>query len=251
MITQIDHVLVAVPDLAAASADYRRLGFTVTPGGTHANGATHNALVAFADGAYLELIALVNPSAPPQDRWGEMMARARGLIGFALLTPDAGAAAGEVRERGVRTSDAVENGRLRPDGERVAWRAFNVQAGDEDERVLPFVIEDVTPRGLRVPAGDQAVHPLGVTRLAGVEVAVRDLDEAAGWFAGLLGVQPAASPDADRRRLPLGPQWIDLVPLAAGSPRAGIAAITLGGAGGEPRDLPLDGTGGARIRVEG
>jgi hypothetical protein len=39
-------------------ADLRDRGFTVTPGGEHATAPVANALVAFDDGAYLELVAL-------------------------------------------------------------------------------------------------------------------------------------------------------------------------------------------------
>ncbi len=56
MLQAIDHLVVVTRDLGTAVAGYRALGFTVTPGGRHAR-ASHNALVAFADGAYLELIA--------------------------------------------------------------------------------------------------------------------------------------------------------------------------------------------------
>ncbi len=52
----VDHIVIMVPDLNAAIRDYTELGFTVIPGGSHPAG-THNALIAFADGAYIELIA--------------------------------------------------------------------------------------------------------------------------------------------------------------------------------------------------
>ena len=57
MIQSIDHIVILVRNLEEAIADYTALGFTVTPGGVHADGATHNALVPFDDGSYLELIA--------------------------------------------------------------------------------------------------------------------------------------------------------------------------------------------------
>lgn len=53
----LDHAIVAVHDLEQAIHDHRSLGFTVIPGGVHANRATHNALIAFANGTYLELLA--------------------------------------------------------------------------------------------------------------------------------------------------------------------------------------------------
>ena len=48
----IDHIVIAVADLDAAVRDYTALGFTVLPGGEHPRGS-RNALVVFADGAYL------------------------------------------------------------------------------------------------------------------------------------------------------------------------------------------------------
>ena len=55
MITGIDHLVIAVKDLEAATRAYGELGFTVVPGGRHPVG-TYNTLIAFADGSYLELI---------------------------------------------------------------------------------------------------------------------------------------------------------------------------------------------------
>src|SRR5439155_691104 len=61
MLRQLDHVAMVVRDLDSATDDYRRRGFTVTPGGEHADGLTHNALIPFADGSYLELVAFHEP----------------------------------------------------------------------------------------------------------------------------------------------------------------------------------------------
>jgi hypothetical protein len=53
----MDHVIILVDDLERASADFEALGFTVTPGGEHGEGLTHNALIHFADGTFFELFA--------------------------------------------------------------------------------------------------------------------------------------------------------------------------------------------------
>ncbi|MBW2551150.1 MAG: VOC family protein [Deltaproteobacteria bacterium] len=53
----MDHVIILVDDLEAASADFEALGFTVTPGGEHGEGLSHNALIHFADGTFFELLA--------------------------------------------------------------------------------------------------------------------------------------------------------------------------------------------------
>ena len=66
MISGIDHLVIAVPELDKAVTAYGELGFTVVPGGRHPIG-THNALVAFEDGAYLELVAFHRDS--PEHPW--------------------------------------------------------------------------------------------------------------------------------------------------------------------------------------
>src|SRR5229473_91146 len=92
MLTGIDHIVVAVPDLVAASTSYADLGFTVIPGGEHPGG-THNALIAFADGAYIELIAFHTahaaqgapaPANATGHRWHQFLATGGGLVDFAL-----------------------------------------------------------------------------------------------------------------------------------------------------------------------
>lgn len=52
----LEHVVIAVRDLAVATASYERLGFTVTPGGSHPSGGTTGNGVFFSNGTYLELL---------------------------------------------------------------------------------------------------------------------------------------------------------------------------------------------------
>jgi hypothetical protein len=94
MLRGIDHLVVAVPDLASAMKTYRDLGFTVTPGGRHPGVGTDNALIPFRDGAYLELVAF--HEARPDHRWWAPLQTGGGLVDFCLQTDDfaADAAAG-------------------------------------------------------------------------------------------------------------------------------------------------------------
>src|ERR1051325_156914 len=96
----LDHVVIAVADRDKAIADYRALGFTVQVGGKHAGRTSHNALVVFEDGTYLELIAWEGPV--PSDRWyAAQMQHGEGLMDFALLPESAAAAVDEARARGL------------------------------------------------------------------------------------------------------------------------------------------------------
>ena len=54
--TNLDHVVIAVRDLAVATTSFERLGFTVTPGGSHPSGGTTGSGVFFSNGTYLELL---------------------------------------------------------------------------------------------------------------------------------------------------------------------------------------------------
>lgn len=183
MLLGIDHLVILVRDLAQASADYTELGFAVTPGGTHADGATHNALVAFDDGTYLELIAFLEPDRPQSHPWWPRLAKGEGLVDFAVRSDDLAGDATRWQAQGLPVQGPLDGGRKRPDGQELRWRT--VRFGTPS--VLPFVIEDVTPRELRVPGGDATEHPNGVTGIAGLTVAVETLDPAVQAYTVLLG----------------------------------------------------------------
>jgi len=78
MLTGIDHIAIAVDDLDAAGSAFETAGFRITPGGSHPTG-THNALIPFADGAYLELIAIEDPVPGADHPWFRRMAGQTGL----------------------------------------------------------------------------------------------------------------------------------------------------------------------------
>lgn len=226
----LDHLVILVPDLDAAITDYTALGFTVVPGGTHADGATHNALVVFADGCYLELIAFLRAS--PGHRWGGHAARGHsGFIDFALLPlPDVGTVVAAAASRGLNYQGPSDGGRLRPDGERLAW-----QIGTPPTADLPFLCGDVTPRALRVPEGAVRHHPNGVTGVASLTVAVGDMATACAHYAALLGQPGDALPltglGLAQARFSLGGASLLLVGAAAGAhgPAAQALHAALGG----------------------
>jgi hypothetical protein len=191
MLAGIDHVVVLVRDLAAATAGYERLGFTVTPGGEHAGGATHNALIGFDDGCYFELIAFKEPDKQQDHRWWARLAAGEGLVDYALRADSAAAASAEARERGLELAAVVDGARTRPDGERIAWRSLT-SGRAIGTSPLPFAIEDVTPRELRVPGGEGAKHVNGATGVVEVIIVVRDLDAAGRDITAMLGSEAEA-----------------------------------------------------------
>jgi hypothetical protein len=264
MPSRIDHIVIGVRDLAQASADYAAAGFIVTPGGEHTGGRrTHNALVAFADTTYLELIAYREPDTPcDDDPWWQLLARGEGFLGFALRMDDATSEASALQSRGVRVHGPYTGGRERPDGQRVTWRSIEVEGSGP----MPFLIEDLTPRRLRIPDGAATEHPLGVPGFLELALVVEDLVAPAAAFAALLGSAgtPLSAPMEGvgaALRFTLGPHTIDLLTPTGpeSAPGRALSArgpapykLTLGvtdTSSNTATTLPLAQTHGARIGI--
>jgi hypothetical protein len=255
----IDHIVIAVRDLAEASADYAAAGFTVTPGGKHTGGATHNALVSFADGAYLELIALTDPSQPNRHRWFESLDKGDGAIAFALLAQGLGQVRERVTGAGLSADGPNALGRLRPDGKQVDWSMLFLSSNPAEP--LPFLIEDLTPRVLRVPDGAATEHPLGNVTVAGLTIAVGDLAATSPAFTALLGAgadRPASeiAGASAVKRFQVGSHWIELAQPADGESEIGrflsergdnIYRIVLANTSGGGKPLPANLTHGVQI----
>ncbi|MBI2460242.1 MAG: VOC family protein [Candidatus Rokubacteria bacterium] len=179
MLIGIDHFVVAVRDLEAASRSYAELGFTVVRGGRHPVG-THNALIAFADGAYLELIAFYAPS--PGHYWWAPLQRGGGLVDFCLRTDDLLADTAAFREAGVEIDDPTPLTRVRPDGYELSWVLALPRGGYRG--VAPFLIRDETPREERVPR--ETAQRNRVSGVGTVAVAVDDVATVRHWYAAVL-----------------------------------------------------------------
>jgi catechol 2,3-dioxygenase-like lactoylglutathione lyase family enzyme len=218
MLKGIDHLVIAVPDLEAAQKAYTELGFTVVPGGRHLGIGTYNVLIAFADGAYLELIAFYEPR--PDHRWWTPLQAGGGLVDYCMQTDDLAGDTVALRNAGVTIGDPEDKNRKRPDGYDVRWR-FSLARG-EHRGVAPFIIEDETPRAERVPR--ETTHANGVTGIAALTVAVNDEAAIRRWYArvappgaGVVREDLAAS----GVRFVIGPHQLDfLVPRGGSGPIA-------------------------------
>ena len=218
MIQGIDHLVVVVNDLDQAAKDYARLGFTVVPGGRHPVGS-HNVLIAFADGSYLEIIAFYREA--PDHRWWNPLREGERLVDICLQTDDLRGDTKKLQDAGVAINDPVPWSRKRPDGYELQWR-LSLATGNH-RGVAPFLIEDVTPRNERIP--QQFEHRNGVAGIKKVTVAVSDLGQIEKWYAALLGAKATAITDteldAEGLRFQAGPQTLEFVePRGAAGPLA-------------------------------
>lgn len=192
----IDHLVLAVPDLAAAQDLYRRLGFTVGGRNRHPWG-TENAVVQL-DGAYLELIGLAegfsppapdDPAAPFALPVAAAVGRGGGLVLVALASGDADADAARFRAAGLGAGRRLDFARtaVGPDGA---------------ERVLRFGLAFAEVPGLpeaglfscrhHQPFGDAGGrrHENGAARLDAVILAGDAPDALAATLAPLFDAAP-------------------------------------------------------------
>lgn len=187
---QLDHVVIIVDNLDLASQDYSDLGFTVAPGGVHGGGVTQNALVAFEDGSYLELLEFLQP--PPDSHiFARGVEIGEGMLTFALLPDDIEADVARARRHGLQMHGPSAGGRTRPDGLAIAWKT--ARTGNP---ALPFLCADVTARDLRVPYGPARLHANGVEGISQLTVLAQQPEETAKLYAALLGEDARSSEDA-------------------------------------------------------
>jgi len=252
MVTGLDHLVILVRDLEQAARDYGRLGFSVTPGGEHADGLTRNALIPFQDGSYLELVAFLDPDDHRDNVWGwRRFAADGGLVDHCLASDDLVADARRLREAGFEVDGPADGGRRLLDGQEIRWLSASVA---QEGRALPFLLEDLTPRSLRAPAGQAADHPNGSTGISTLEVAAYDPESAARSYAALaVGPAPREGGGAVVR---LGTCAVSFAGPADESARRRLDAIGpephgMGLASGDvsKRSLDLDLAHGARIRI--
>ena len=115
---QLDHVVISVSNLEEAMEDYRRLSFNVLPGGEHASGTTHNALVGGGWHRSNRWLSLAVPQRTAQAPIMDFcIMRARALWPLALRVDDLAATHAELSGRGVSLKAPSAGGRARPDGE--------------------------------------------------------------------------------------------------------------------------------------
>jgi catechol 2,3-dioxygenase-like lactoylglutathione lyase family enzyme len=254
MLHAIDHLVIVVPDLAAAITTYRELGFAVTPGGRHPGVGTDNALVVFRDASYLELLAFHEPR--PDHRWWSPFMRGGGLVDFCLQSDDLTGDAKTLRQAGVQMSELGRGARQRPDGVEVRWAW--VHALGAHRGVAPFLLAEDGPRDARVPRGRG--HANGVTGIGTMTVVVDDLAAVRRWYSAALGKpgEDLAYPElgATGARFDVGAHVFEfLAPAGAGPIRDWLhsrgpspySATLVGGDSRGPLDLAR--TAGARLAL--
>jgi hypothetical protein len=191
---QIDHVTIAGSSLDRLCRAFAACGLEATYGGPHANGVTHMAAVGFRDGSYIELISFLQAPGPSRF-WPEMIAGDAGPCAWCLGVEDIRAESERLRALGIPVEGPSAFERRRPDGQTVAWD-LSFPGEDSPGSLLPFLIQDRTPRSLRMMTSPALMSsPFGGIAL--ILIGVRDLHAAItlfrrawGWAAPQIQYDP-------------------------------------------------------------
>ena len=121
-IAGIDHAVVAVNDLDAAAANWKQLGFTISPRGTHsAHMGTGNYTIMLGDD-YMELLGVLVETEHNAPSRAYLAQTGGGIERIAFTTPDAAAGAAEIRAMGYAAIGPTDFERpvTMPDGTKAA-----------------------------------------------------------------------------------------------------------------------------------
>lgn len=230
----IDHVVILVPDLDIGRADYARLGFHVTPRGTHSPhmGTGNHLLILERD--YVELLGVLKPT-PNNAEWrARLQAGHGGLSAIALSTQDHLEAHATLRARGLAPLEPLEFSRPVEvlGGQRDAAFAVVRLPGDSVPDLGLFVCGHKTRDLVWRP--EWQAHANTAYRIVSVSLSVKDVDLASTAWQRPFGTGAAVREHGKTTIRTGGRAEIELM-TADEFPRhfpglglAGTAAITFG-----------------------
>jgi len=122
----------------------------------------------------------------------------------------------------VEAGDLTEGGRRRPDSYEVKW--INNKVGGEFQGIMPFIIEDVSPRAQRLPS--ETTQANGATGIHCLSLATEDAGRYGAIMGAVLGQEGQAFRDdelgASGIRFEVGPHVLEY--LSSSEPSSLLSA---------------------------
>jgi Glyoxalase-like domain len=173
---ELDHVLIAVADLATAAREIEaRHGLAAIEGGRHPGWGTANKIVPLGE-AYLELVAVVDEAEAAQSPFGSWVAGAHPTLarplGWAVRTHQLDEVARRLDLTVAAGSRAARSGQL------LRWRLAGIEQAAA-EPSFPFFIE--WGQGTPLPGRAPVTHPAGAVQIAKLQLD-GDADRLAAWL---------------------------------------------------------------------
>ncbi|MEP3247342.1 MAG: VOC family protein [Sneathiella sp.] len=194
-ITGLDHTLIGVSDLEAARKTYEKLGFTITPRGSHIGWGTANYCIMFGQD-YIELLGIVDPNRESNGLDLLLAERGEGLLGLALASDNPLKTKNSLVEAGLNPSDPIELRRKLelPEGDVIPeFKLIRLPTEGVSEKNL-FICHHLTPELVRQPEWEQ--HQNGTQYIKSVVILVDDPKSLREYYERLCGVLNVTLTDA-------------------------------------------------------
>ncbi|MBI5322415.1 VOC family protein [Bradyrhizobium sp.] len=196
-IAGIDHAVVAVKDLDAAAANWKQLGFTISPRGTHsAHMGTGNYTIMLGED-YMELLGVLVATEHNAPTRTYLEATGGGIVRVAFTTPSAAAGAAELRTLGYAAIGPTDFERpvTMPDGSRSAakFATFQWPVAEAPGGVRLFACQHKTRETVWIPQLQQ--HANTARRIARVFVVTPQPQEDAAHLAKMIAGEVRAGTD--------------------------------------------------------
>ncbi|MFC7695160.1 VOC family protein [Bradyrhizobium sp. WU425] len=240
----IDHAVVMVQDLDKAAENYRQLGFTISPRGTHSTHmGTGNYTIMF-DPDYMELLGVLAATEHNAPARAFLDQRGEGIERIAFTAVDSTAGAEEIRARGLEPIGPTDFERpvTLPDGTISAakFRTFMWPTAEAPGGVRIFACQHKTPETVWIP--ELMKHANAAKRIKQTLIATPEPAKEAADLGQLIDREPKAEADGavtvpsggDRAEFvyltleQLGKRYPG-VPLAGLSERGGAALVLVSG----------------------
>ena len=234
----VDHAVVVVRDLDRAAENWRRLGFTVSPRGTHSAKMGSGNTTIMLDPDYIELLGVLVETEHNAPTRAFLAERGEGVERIAFTAVDSAAGAEEIRARGYQPLGPTDFERpvTMPDGSQSAarFRIFQWPLSEAPAGLRIFACQHKTRETVWIP--ELMRHANGAKRLTQVLVVSPGPANDAAHLARLIDRDIRAEPDG-AAAVPSGPERADFIfltreQLARRYPKISLAGLPeRGGAG--------------------
>jgi len=193
----IDHAVVMVGDLDNAAANWKRLGFTVSPRGTHSAKMGSGNTTIMLDPDYIELLGVITETAHNAPARAFLANRGEGIERIVFTAVDAAAGAEEIRARGFEPLGPTDFERpvTMPDGSLSAakFSIFQWPISESPGGVRIFACQHKTRETVWIP--ELMRHANGAQRLRQVLVVSPEPGNDAAHLSRVIDRAVGAEPD--------------------------------------------------------
>lgn len=193
----IDHAVVMVKELDRAAENWKRLGFTVSPRGTHSTHMGSGNYTIMLDPDYMELLGVLTSTEHNAPARAYLARHGDGIERVAFTAVDSAAGAEEIRARGYTPIGPTDFERpvTMPDGTLSAakFRTFQWPTAEAPGGVRIFACQHKTRETVWIP--ELMKHANGARRLRQVLIATQDAAKDAAHLSRMIDREARNEPD--------------------------------------------------------